>query len=175
MTRHLMVRMVMAKKRNSLRLLETQGIAYHEVCFPETVLSAAGVAEYLGIPVAKVYKTLVVLPLRGKPLLVMVAGDRDIQLKRLAQTLGEKKLRMATQKEAEALTGLKVGRISALALRSRGFTVYLDRAAESLDEILVSAGQRGIDVRLKVADLVRATGAVFVDATATEAERPTVQ
>jgi Cys-tRNA(Pro)/Cys-tRNA(Cys) deacylase len=166
---------VMAKKLNSLRFLETQGIAYEEVRFPDIVLSAIGVAEYLGLTAAQVYKTLAVLPLRGKPLLVMVAGDRDIHLKRLAQAVGEKKLRMATQKEAEALTGLKVGGISALALRSQGFTVYLDRAAEGLDEIFVSAGQRGVDVRLRVADLIRATGAVFVDATGTEAERSSVQ
>lgn len=159
----------MAKKLNSLRLLETQGIAHTAVYFPDTVLSATGVAEYLGLPASQVYKTLVVLPEQGKPLLVMVAAERAIQLKRLAQALGQKKLRMATQREAEALTGLKVGGISALALRQRGFAVYLDQAAADLDDILVSAGQRGVDVRLKVADLLRATGAVFVDATAPEA------
>ena len=156
----------MLKKLNSLRLLETHGIAHEVRHFPETVLTATGVAEYLGMPAAQVYKTLVVLPLHGKPLLVMLAGNRELHLKRLAQALGEKKLRMATQKEAEALTGLKVGGISALALRHRGFRVYLDQAAADLDAILVSAGQRGVDVRLKVADLLRATGAVFVEATA---------
>jgi Cys-tRNA(Pro)/Cys-tRNA(Cys) deacylase len=159
----------MAKKLNSLRLLETQGIAYTAVYFPETVLSATGVAAYLGLPVSQVYKTLVVLPEQGKPLLVMVAAECTVQLKRLAQALGQKKLRMATQREAEALTGLKVGGISALALRQHGFAVYLDRAAAGLDDILVSAGQRGVDVRLKVADLLRATGAVLVDATAPQA------
>jgi Cys-tRNA(Pro)/Cys-tRNA(Cys) deacylase len=155
----------MTKKLNSLRFLETQGIAYTEVRFPETVLSAKGVAEHLGLPAWQVYKTLVVLPLHGKPLLVMIASDRDLHLKRLAQALGEKKLRMATQKEAEALTGLKVGGISVLALRQRGFTVYLDRTATGMDELLISAGQRGVDVCVKVADLIRATNAVLIDAT----------
>jgi Cys-tRNA(Pro)/Cys-tRNA(Cys) deacylase len=79
--------------------------------------------------------------------------------------LGEKKLRMATQKEAEAWTGLKVGGISALALCHRGFPVYIDRAAAVLDAIIVSAGQRGMDIRLAVPDLVRVTGAAFVEAT----------
>jgi len=73
--------------------------------------------------------------------------------------------RMATQKEAEAWTGLKVGGISALALSHRGFPVYIDRPAATLDEIVVSAGQRGVDVRLTVPDLVRGTGATFVEAT----------
>jgi Cys-tRNA(Pro)/Cys-tRNA(Cys) deacylase len=112
-----------------------------------------------------VYKTLVVLPLHGKPLLVMIPGDRELHLKLLAHVLGEKKLRMATQKEAEALTGLKVGGISALALRHNNFQIYLDRTAERLEHILVSAGQRGVDVRLRVTDLVHATGAIFVAAT----------
>jgi Cys-tRNA(Pro)/Cys-tRNA(Cys) deacylase len=153
----------MAKKLNSLRFLETLGIAYEEHRFPETVQSASGVAEHLGISVTQVYKTLVVLPLHGKPLLVMIPGDRELHLKPLAYILGEKKLRMATQKEAEALTGLKVGGISALALRHKTFQVYLDRTAEGLEYILVSAGQRGVDVRLSVTDLVHATGAIFVE------------
>jgi Cys-tRNA(Pro)/Cys-tRNA(Cys) deacylase len=154
----------MAKKLNSLRFLEAQGVAYQEIRFPNTLRSAKDVAAHLGLSAWQVYKTLVILPPQGKPWLVMVPADREIQLKRLAHTVGEKRLRMATQKEAEALTGLKVGGISALALRHGGFSVYIDHAAASLEELLVSAGQRGVDVRLKVADLVRVTGAVFVDA-----------
>jgi Cys-tRNA(Pro)/Cys-tRNA(Cys) deacylase len=164
----------MTKKLNSLRFLEAQGIAYEEIRFPETIHSAKDVADYLGLSASQVYKTLVVLAPQGKPMLVMIAGDREIQLKRLAHALGEKKLRMATQKEAEALTGLKIGGISALALHHRGFRVYLDRAAAALEELLVSAGHRGADVRLRVVDLIRITGAVFTDATTPETgENPT--
>jgi Cys-tRNA(Pro)/Cys-tRNA(Cys) deacylase len=155
----------MAKKLNSLRFLETLGIAYEEYRFPETVQSASSVAAYLDIPATHVYKTLVVLPLHGKPLLVMIPSDRELHLKTLAFFLGEKKLRMATQKEAEALTGLRVGGISALALHHKNFQVYLDRTAERLKHILVSAGQRGVDVRLSVTDLVHATRAILVEAT----------
>jgi Cys-tRNA(Pro)/Cys-tRNA(Cys) deacylase len=156
---------MMEKKLNSLRFLDVMGITYEECRFPETVLSASGVAEHLGMPAAQVYKTLVVLPVHGRPLLVMIPGDSELHLKQLAHALRQKKLRMATQKEAEALTGLKVGGISALALRHKHFQVYLDGTAERLEHILVSAGQRGVDVRLKVTDLVHATGAVFVEAT----------
>jgi len=155
----------MAKKLNSMRLLDIQGIRYETLFFPDTVHSAIDVATYRGLPLAHIYKTLVVVLSQGKPALVLVAGDREMQLKRLAQALGEKKLRMATQKEAEEWTGLKVGGISALALSHRGFSVYIDRAAAALEEIIVSTGQRGMDVRLTVADLVRVTGAAFVEAT----------
>ena len=155
----------MAKKLNSMRLLDTQGVRYEALSFPDTIHSAIDVATYCGLPLAHIYKTLVVVLSQGKPALVLVAGDREMQLKRLAQALGEKKLRMATQKEAEEWTGLKVGGISALALSHRGFPVYIDRAAAALEEIIVSTGQRGMDVRLTVADLVRVTGAAFVEAT----------
>ena len=156
----------MIKKLNSMRVLEAQGVRYEVLSFPDTIHSAVGVAAYYGLPPAQVYKTLVVVLSQDKPALVLIAGDREIQLKQLAQALGEKNLRMATQKEAEAWTGLKVGGISALALSHRGFPVYIDRAAAALDEIVVSAGQRGMDIRLTVPDLVRVTGAVFVEATA---------
>jgi Cys-tRNA(Pro)/Cys-tRNA(Cys) deacylase len=155
----------MTNKLNSMRVLEAQGVRYEVLSFPDTIHTAVGVAAYYGLPPAQVYKTLVVVLSQGKPALVLIAGDREIQLKQLAQALGEKKLRMATQKEAEAWTGLKVGGISVLALLYRGFPVYIDRAAAALDEIIVSAGQRGMDVRLTVPDLVRVTGAAFVEAT----------
>jgi Cys-tRNA(Pro)/Cys-tRNA(Cys) deacylase len=156
----------MVKKLNSMRLLEAQGVRYEVLSFPETLHSAVGVAAYYGLPPAQVYKTLMVVLSQGKPALVLIAGDREIQPKRLAQALGAKKPRMATQKEAEAWTGLKVGGISALALCHRGFPIYIDHAAAIWDEIIVSAGQRGMDIRLAVADLVRITRAEFVEATA---------
>ena len=156
----------MVKKLHSMRVLEAQGVRYEVLSFPDTIHSAVGVAEYCGLPPSHVYKTLVVVLSQGKPALVLVAGDQEMQLKQLAQALGEKKLRMATQKEAEALTGLKVGGISALALSHRSFPVYIDGAAAALAEIIVSAGQRGMDMRLTVADLVRVTGATFIEATA---------
>src|SRR5262245_17746519 len=148
-----------------MRVLEAQGVRYEVLSFPDTIHSAVGVAAYHGLPPAQIYKTLVVVLSQGKPALVLIAGNREIQLKQLARAMGEKKLRMTTQKEAEAWTGIKVGGISVLALLYRGFPVYIDRAAAALDEIIVSAGQRGMDVRLTVPELVRITVAAFVEAT----------
>lgn len=156
----------MAKKLHSMRVLEARGIPYEVLTFPDTIHSALGVAEYCGLPPAHVYKTLVIVLTRGTPALVLVAGDRELALKRLAQSLREKKLRMATHKEAETWTGLQVGGISALALAHRSFPVYIDQAAQELTDIVVSAGQRGVDLRLRVVDLLRATTATFVEATA---------
>jgi Cys-tRNA(Pro)/Cys-tRNA(Cys) deacylase len=71
---------------------------------------------------------------------------------------------MAAHRDAEALTGLQVGGISALALINRGFEICIDQAARGLDRIAVSAGQRGINLYLAVSDLVRVTGAIWVHA-----------
>ena len=155
----------MAKKLNSMRLLDRHNVAYEIMSFPHHIHSAIGVATFFNLPPGMVYKTLVVLPSQGKPLLVLVAGDRELHLRQLAQALGIKRLRMAAQKEAESLTGLKVGGISALAIQNRGFQVYLDQTATHLDKLLVSAGQRGINLCLKTTDLINVTGATIVEAT----------
>ena len=94
----------------------------------------------------------------------LVAGNSTVDLKALAASVGEKKLRMATHREAESLTGLQVGGISALALLNRGFDVCIDRGAEDLQQVLVSAGKRGINLQVAVSDLVRVTSARWVNA-----------
>ncbi len=153
----------MVEKLNSMRLLEQQKIPYTVHEFPDTIHSADGVADYVGVPRQRVYKTLVVLPTSGKPVLVMVAGDRELNLKKLARAIGQKKVQMAPKKEAERLTGLLTGGISALALTHKHFPVYLDRPALDQQTILVSAGKRGVNLELAVADLIKATGAKIVD------------
>ncbi len=150
-----------AVKTNAMRALDGRKVPYEAFMFDDAVRSADGVAATLGLPEHEVYKTLVALSeIAGKkPMLVMVPANRELDLRRFARAAGEKAVRMATQREAEALTGLKVGGISALALLGRGFTVYLDASAKTLDALYVSGGQRGVDLRLKVADLIAVTGA----------------
>ena len=155
----------MAKKLQSMRFLEYQGVPYDIWHFPETMQAADEVARFFGVALSCVYKTLVVMLPTDKPVLILVSAEHTIHLKHLAQILGVRKVRMATQREAEAWTGLKVGGISALALTHRKFPVYIDRPAAALERIFVSAGQRGTDVCLAVADLVRVLGATVVDAT----------
>ena len=86
-------------------------------------------------------------------------------LKKLAKAVGQKKVQMAPKKEAEKLTGLQTGGISALALMHKNFPVYIDRPAFDLDRILVSAGKRGVNLELPVPDLIKITKAKPVDVT----------
>lgn len=152
-------------KTNAMRALEARKIPYQVFTFSPEIHSAAGVAEAVGLPPEQVYKTLVVLRPPKKPMLIMIAGHRELDLKRVSQAVGEKKVRMASHKEAEALTGLQVGGISALALLNRPFEVFIDQPATQLSHVLVSAGARGINLRLAVADLIRITRAQVIQAT----------
>ncbi len=163
----------MTTKLNSMRLLDSRGVAYVSKSYDPAgeFHSATDAAQLIGAPQETVYKTLVVLrepSQKGKPILVMVRSDREVDLKVLAKALGEKRLRMATQKEAESLTGLQVGGISALALMNRGFEMCIDESALALEQIHVSAGQRGVDLQLAVTDLVAVTRAKTVRATTVE-------
>lgn len=155
----------MTEKLNAMRLLDQQKIDYTVREFSDTIHSADGVADHFGLPREMVYKTLVVLPLTGKPLLVMVAGNRELDLKKLAKAVGQKKVQMAPHKEAERLTGLQTGGISALALLPKNFPVYLDQPALDLERILISAGKRGVNLELAVQDLLRVTKGKVVEAT----------
>jgi Cys-tRNA(Pro)/Cys-tRNA(Cys) deacylase len=155
-------------KNNVTRLLDSRKIAYTAVEYDgSTFHSADEVARLIGVPVDRVYKTIVVLrEEKGKkPLLVMVAAHREIDLKKLAASVGEKKLHIAKHDEAEKLTGLQVGGISVIALLSRPFEVGLDRSALDFEQIHVSGGQRGLDVLIGVEDLIALTKAKMVEAT----------
>lgn len=150
-----------SQKPLAIRMLEQRKIPHQVFEFDDTIRSAQEVARVTGTPADQVLKTLVVEqePPRGKPFLVMMPSSLEIDLKVLAQSLELKKLRMASHRDAEAQTGLKVGGISALALLGKGFPVVIEETATLFDDILVSAGQRGWDVRLRLADLLELTGA----------------
>ncbi len=156
----------MAKKLNSMRLLEQHDIPYEAVTYgePGAFHDAEAVAEMLGEPVQMVYKTLVVeLVGSKKPCLALIAADRVLDLKRLAAALGTKKATMAAHKDAERLTGLQVGGISPLALAHKNWPVFLDQLALDNENLLVSAGQRGIQLRVPTTAFIKVVGAIVAE------------
>ncbi len=158
-------------KLNSMRLLEKHNIPYEAIPYDDSTRDAVEVAEFIGAPPFMVYKTLVVEPegANKKPLLVMIASDRTLDLKKLANAAGEKKVRMAAHKDAESMTGLKVGGISALMLTPKNWQVYLDQPATELQNIYLSAGQRGLQLRVPVTPLISLLKARIADVSVIEA------
>jgi Cys-tRNA(Pro)/Cys-tRNA(Cys) deacylase len=145
---------------NVTRFLDSHKISYTAFETPPEKMGAHGTAEYLNVPSEVVYKTIVVTREKPrKPILVVIPGPHVVDLKLLAAFLGEKKVHLPTEREAETLTGLQAGGISPLALINKGFQVVIDSAAQTFREIHISGGQRGLNIRLPVADLVRLTKA----------------
>ena len=148
------------KTNNITRLLDAHKIPYTAFELPEEKLGAVEAARLLGAPPEQVFKTIVVTKEgKGKPILAVVPGSGEVDLKALAKAVGEKKVHLPTEREAEALTGLQAGGISPLALIKRGFQVVLDESANDFDEIYLSGGQRGLNIRLPVGDLARLVNA----------------
>lgn len=147
-------------RNNVTRLLDQRKVTYTAHEFPPEKLGAEEVAELLNAPPEQVFKTIVVTRVeRGKPILAIVPGAQEVDLKAVARAVGEKKVQLPTQREAERLTGLQAGGISPLALINKGFQVLLDLAAQEYGTIFISGGQRGLNIQLPVKDLMRLTNA----------------
>ena len=145
---------------NVTRLLDSRKIRYTLYELPAEKLGALGTAQLLNVEPASVFKTIVVTRDKPKkPLLVVVPGPSTVDLKLLALALGAKKVHLPTEREAEQLTGLQAGGISPLALINKGFQVVIDSSAENFDAIHISGGQRGLNIKLPVADLIKLTNA----------------
>jgi Cys-tRNA(Pro)/Cys-tRNA(Cys) deacylase len=146
---------------NITRLLDQRHIVYTAYELPTEKLGALETSRLLGIPAEKVFKTIVVTrPVPGsKPILAIIPGNSQVDLKALAAFLKEKKIHLPTQREAETLTGMQAGGISPLGLINHGFQILLDQSAQQFKEIHISGGQRGLNIRLPVKELVKLTGA----------------
>ena len=147
---------------NVTRLLDARKIPYTAYETPAEKLGALETARFLHVQPESVFKTIVVTREKPrKPLLVVVPGPSEVDLKLLAAALGEKKMSLPTEREAEQLTGLQAGGISPLALINKGFQVVIDSSAQSLGEIHVSGGQRGLNIKLPVDALAKLVNARF--------------
>ncbi len=149
----------MGVMNNITRLLDSRKIPYRAFELPAEKLGALETAKLLGVSPNLVYKTIVVKRERGKPILAVIPGPHEVDLKALARALGEKKLTLPTEREAEQVTGLQAGGISPLALLNKGFQVVIDAAAQEQGEIHISGGQRGLNIRLPVKALAELTRA----------------
>jgi Cys-tRNA(Pro)/Cys-tRNA(Cys) deacylase len=145
---------------NITRLLDAKKISYTVYELPAEKLGAVETARLLDVPLEQVYKTIVVKREgKGKPILAVVPGSAEVDLKLLAKAVDEKKLHLPTESEAEQITGLQAGGISPLALINKGFQVVLDSSATRFREVHISGGRRGLNIRLPVDALISLTNA----------------
>jgi len=153
----------MSPANNVTRFLDARKVIYTVYEFPPAKLGAAETAQLLKVDISQIFKTIVTTRGKtGKPVLAVVPGNCVVDLKLLSEAVGEKKLHLPTEVEAEEITGLQAGGISPLALINKGFQVVIDSSAQHFVEINISGGQRGLNIRLPVADLAKLTKARIV-------------
>lgn len=146
----------MSKTTRATQALTRAGIPHtvHAYAYdPEATRIGLQAAEAMGVAPGEVFKTLMAA-VDGKPVCVLVPSDREVSLKKLAAAFAGKSAAMMRPVEAERLTGYHVGGISPLG-QKRAVPTLVDAAALGFSDIFVNGGQRGLQVRVKPADLVR--------------------
>lgn len=149
----------MAIKNNVTRFLDAKKVDYTAYELSDEKRGAEETALILGVPLSQVFKTIVVKRQRGKAILAVISGESEVDLKKVAKLVGEKKVFLPTQAEAEGLTKLQAGGISPLALINKGFDILLDKTAHNHKELHLSGGQRNLNICIGVDDLIRLTRA----------------
>ena len=151
-------------KTNVARLLDKAKIVYQLVPYEvdENDLSATHVAEQLGENVEQVFKTLILHGDKSGYFVCVIPGADEVDLKKAAKVSGNKKCEMIPVKELLPLTGYIRGGCSPIGIKKH-FPTYIHLSAENFENIYVSAGQRGLQVLLAPADLIRETNASLAD------------
>lgn len=148
------------EKTNAARLLDRAGIAYELIPYEvdENDLAATHVAESLGEPIERVYKTLVLRGDRNGHFVCVVQGDKEVDLKAAAKASGNKSADLIPMKELLPTTGYIRGGCSPIGMKRR-FPTFIDSSCEAFDYIYISAGVRGLQLRIAPNDLLRFVGA----------------
>ncbi|MCI7806785.1 MAG: Cys-tRNA(Pro) deacylase [Bullifex sp.] len=154
------------QKTNAMRLLEQKGIAYETVEYEvdEDHLDAVHASQSAGLDPETVYKTIVMKGASNQLYVFVTPAEFTISLKKARALTGEKELELLKTDLLLKYTGYIRGGCSPLGM-IRQYPTFIEALAELEDYIHVSAGKRGLQLKLTPADLQRATGAVFADFT----------
>lgn len=154
------------QKTNAMRLLEQKGIAYETVEYEvdEDHLDAVHASQSAGLNPETVYKTIVMKGASNQLYVFVTPAEFTISLKKARALTGEKELELLKTDLLLKYTGYIRGGCSPIGM-IRQYPTFIEALAELEDYIHVSAGKRGLQLKLTPADLQRATGAVFADFT----------
>jgi Cys-tRNA(Pro)/Cys-tRNA(Cys) deacylase len=153
-------------KTNVARLLDKAKVSYELIPYEvdESDLSAVHVADSLGENVEQVFKTIVLHGEKSGYFVCVLPGDHEIDLKRAAKVSGNKKCELLPMKELLPVTGYIRGGCSPIGMKKH-FPTYIHHTAEQYPYIYISAGQRGLQIKLNPADLLREARAEYAELT----------
>ncbi len=151
-------------KTNVMRLLEQAGISYRAMEYEvdENNLSGEHVAELIAMPPEQVFKTLVAKGEKKGIVVFCIPVNLELNLKKAAAAIGDKKLELLPVKELLSTTGYIRGGCSPIGMKKK-FPTFMDETAILYDEITVSAGVRGCQLCIPRASLIALIGAELYD------------
>ena len=153
-------------KTNAARLLDQLKIVYELIPYEvdENDLGAQHIAEQLGQPIERLFKTLVLRGDKTGLVVCVIPGAAEVDLKKAAKVTGNKKLEMIDVKELLPLTGYIRGGCSPIGMK-KPLPTWFHESIMQYDTVYCSAGQRGLQFRLAPQDLVNAAHGTLADLT----------
>ncbi|MDE6641867.1 MAG: Cys-tRNA(Pro) deacylase [Acetatifactor sp.] len=157
----------MAKQKevrtNAMRILESMQIPFEHYTYEcREFVDGLQIADMLGLPYEKVYKTLVTVGNSKNYFVFVIPIAEELDLKAAARSVGEKSVEMLHVKDINAVTGYIRGGCTAVGMKKQYMT-RIDSSAEALEKMIVSGGRIGSQLELAPADLARAARAEFAD------------
>ncbi len=151
-------------KTNVARILDQKKVQYELIPYTvdENDLSATHVAAELGEDISQVFKTLVLRGDRNGLLVCVIPGDKEVDLKKAAKLSGNKKVEMIAMKELMPLTGYIRGGCCPIGMK-KPYPTWIHHTCEEFPFIFISAGVRGLQLKINPADLLSVTGASVAD------------
>lgn len=153
-------------KTNVARLLDKAKISYELVPYEvdENDLAATHIADQLGENIKQVFKTLVLRGDKSGHFVCVIPGDEEVNLKKAAKVSGNKKADLIPMKELLPTTGYIRGGCSPVGMK-KPFSTFFDSSCESFDYIYVSAGIRGLQLKVNPHELIGYTKAALAELT----------
>ena len=154
------------KKTNAMRILESMGIAYEVVSYSwdEEQLDAVHASMMAGLSPQQVYKTIVMQDSDNQVFVFCLPAEFSVSLKKARELTQSKDLELIKLDTLQSITGYISGGCSPLGMK-RHFPTFIEEVAQLEPYIFVSAGQRGLQVKIRPDDLVFAANAQFADFT----------
>lgn len=157
---YLFIFLMKIHKTNAARLLDQAKITYSIIPYnvDESDLSAIHVAEQLEEPIEQVFKTLVLHGDKSGYFVCVIPGAEELDLKVAAKASGNKSCHMILMKDLLSITGYIRGACSPLGMKKK-FPTYIHETCNNFEFIYISAGQRGLQIKIAPADLIKITEA----------------
>lgn len=150
-------------KTNAMRILDKNKVKYEVTMYPcEEFIDGIHVADLLGLPYERCFKTLVASGKSGAYHVFVIPVDKELDMKAAARAAGEKNIELIPVKQITPVTGYVRGGCTAIGMK-KNYPVIIQKTAADFDTIAVSGGHLGVQITLSPSDFIKVTRASFAD------------